>query len=66
MYKHVNDARLVYKALNGVFLVYKPAHLHFNGMRTTIIKNLCKGYNASLLAPVILAGRTYDNMIYCF
>ncbi|CAK9812699.1 Pseudouridylate synthase TRUB2, mitochondrial [Anthophora quadrimaculata] len=44
-FKIVSEAMPVYKSLNGVFLVYKPPHLHFNRMRETIIKNLCRGYN---------------------
>ncbi|CAL7947807.1 unnamed protein product [Xylocopa violacea] len=44
--KFVNDARLAYKALNGVFLVYKPPQIKFNKMRETIIQNLCTDLNA--------------------
>lgn len=45
VYKYVNDARLVYSALNGIFVIYKSPHIHFNAMRQTLIDNLCKGCN---------------------
>lgn len=47
--KYVKDARLVYGALNGVVVIYKPASLHFNSMRETVIKNLCRGYDISFV-----------------
>lgn len=43
--KHVNDARQLYKALNGVFVIYKPSGIAFPLMRATIISKLCKGFN---------------------
>lgn len=45
VYKYVNDARLIYDALNGIFVIYKSPHIHFNAMRQTFIDNLCKGCN---------------------
>lgn len=47
--KYVSDARLVYNALNGVVAIYKPASLHFNRMRETLIGNLCRGYDISFV-----------------
>lgn len=49
VYKYVNDARLVYKALNGIFVIYKSPHIYFNTTRQTLIDNLCKGCNISFI-----------------
>ncbi|XP_076755947.1 pseudouridylate synthase TRUB2, mitochondrial [Xylocopa sonorina] len=49
--KFVDDARLVYKALNGVFLVYKPPLMNYNAMRETIIRNLCRDLNDMKVRP---------------
>lgn len=49
VYKYVNDARLVYNALNGIFVIYKSPHVHFNEMRQTLINNLCEGCNISFI-----------------
>lgn len=55
--KYVRDARLVYNALNGVVVIYKPASLHFNRMRETIISNLCRGYDISFVYNIFLFDR---------
>lgn len=39
----VSDARIAWKALNGVFAIYKPAAVTFPNIRETIIYHLCKG-----------------------
>lgn len=54
-YKYVTDARQVYKALNGVFVIYKPVAIWYNQISQTIINNLCKGYNLSVI---------YNNLLY--
>ena len=41
--KYVDDARIIYKALNGIVVLYKPPVLHFNNLRETVISNLCRG-----------------------
>lgn len=43
--RHVKDARIMYNALNGVFVVYKPTGLSFSKVRGTIISNLCRGFD---------------------
>ncbi|CAK9812695.1 Pseudouridylate synthase TRUB2, mitochondrial [Anthophora quadrimaculata] len=65
-FKIVSEAMPVYKSLNGVFLVYKPPHLHFNRMRETIIKNLCRDLNDMKVRPqlkhVCIEGKTNENL----
>lgn len=41
----LSDARSLFKALDGVFHVYKPPDMHYNSMRETIIQNLCRDLN---------------------
>ncbi|XP_017877533.1 mitochondrial mRNA pseudouridine synthase Trub2 [Ceratina calcarata] len=49
--KYVNDASQVYKALNGVLLIYKPPLMYFNTMRDTVIQNLCRDLNDLKVRP---------------
>ncbi|XP_050578608.1 pseudouridylate synthase TRUB2, mitochondrial [Bombus affinis] len=51
--KYVSDARLVYNTLNGVVAIYKPASLHFNRMRETLISNLCRDLNDMYTRPTM-------------
>ena len=64
--KHVNDARQLYKALNGVFAIYKPAGISFPFMRGTIISKLCKDLNDMYVRPpvqhVAILGSTDKDM----
>lgn len=66
VYKYVNDARLIYDALNGIFVIYKSPHIHFNAMRQTFIDNLCKDLNDMYVRPqrkyVAIEGETNKNM----
>ena len=39
----VSDARIAWKALNGVFAVYKPPAVTYLNSRDTIIRRLCEG-----------------------
>jgi len=41
--KFVSDARIAWKALNGVFAVYKPPMVTYLNARDTIIYRLCEG-----------------------
>ncbi|XP_043578233.1 mitochondrial mRNA pseudouridine synthase Trub2 isoform X2 [Bombus pyrosoma] len=64
--KYVKDARLVYSALNGVVVIYKPASLNFNRMRDTVISNLCRDLNDMYTRPtmkhVAIEGETNKHM----
>ena len=64
--KHVNDARLLYKSLNGVFIIYKPSGMYFQNMRSTIISKLCKDLNNMYVRPpvqhVAILGSTDKDM----
>ncbi|KOC66052.1 putative tRNA pseudouridine synthase 2 [Habropoda laboriosa] len=66
VFKYVAEARPVFKALNSVFLIYKPAHLRFNRMRDTIIQNLCRDLNDMKTRPplkyVVIEGQTDINL----
>lgn len=43
MCKYTNDARVVWKMLNGLFVIYKPANIPLLVSRQTISQNLCAG-----------------------
>ncbi|XP_033322158.2 pseudouridylate synthase TRUB2, mitochondrial [Megalopta genalis] len=51
--KFVNDARVLYRGLNGVFVLYKSTGNVFEQMRTTVILNLCKDLNAMRVRPPV-------------
>ncbi|XP_076232221.1 pseudouridylate synthase TRUB2, mitochondrial [Calliopsis andreniformis] len=51
MQKYVNDARIVFSALNGIFIVYKPADLAFIQARSTVLSNLCADLNNLRVRP---------------
>ena len=63
---YLNDARSFYKALNGVFIIYKPTALYFNQMRETIVKNLCRDLNCMpgrpMMKHVAIEGETNKDM----
>ncbi|OAD61836.1 putative tRNA pseudouridine synthase 2 [Eufriesea mexicana] len=65
-YKYVTNARQVYKALNGIFIVYKPVEIWFHHVRQTIINNLCEDLNNMHVRPpkkyVTIDGETNKNM----
>lgn len=60
------DARSLFKALNGIFIVYKPADMFYNRMRETIISNLCRDLNNAPDRPpmkyVEITGETNKEM----
>ena len=64
--KHLNDARLLYKTLNGIFVIYKPSGISFPLMRATIISKLCKDLNDMYVRPpvqhVAILGSTEKDM----
>lgn len=64
--KYVDDARIIYKALNGVVVLYKPPVLHFNNLRETVISNLCRELNDMRTRPpmkhVAIEGETNKPM----
>ncbi|XP_076276836.1 pseudouridylate synthase TRUB2, mitochondrial [Lasioglossum baleicum] len=66
IHKYVDDARLLFKGLNGVFVVHKPAGNHFPAMRSTIIMNLCRDLNNMYVRPpskhVAIEGPTNEPM----
>lgn len=41
--RYTSDARLAWKALNGVFAVYKPPLVTYYNTRDSIIIRLCEG-----------------------
>ncbi|XP_014223607.1 mitochondrial mRNA pseudouridine synthase Trub2 [Trichogramma pretiosum] len=41
----VKDAASVWKVMNGVFSIYKPPGLHFEQMKETIMRNICRDLN---------------------
>ncbi|XP_076653899.1 pseudouridylate synthase TRUB2, mitochondrial [Halictus rubicundus] len=51
VHKYVDDARLLFKGLNGVFVVHKTAGSLFPAMRSVIILNLCKDLNNTYVRP---------------
>ncbi|KAK9306256.1 hypothetical protein QLX08_002987 [Tetragonisca angustula] len=64
--KYVDDARIIYKALNGIVVLYKPPVLHFNNLRETVISNLCRELNDMHTRPpmkhVAIEGETNKPM----
>ncbi|XP_033228000.1 mitochondrial mRNA pseudouridine synthase Trub2 [Belonocnema kinseyi] len=59
---YTNDARAVWKMLNGVFIIYKPARVPLMVTRETISRNLCRDLNALKVRPpdpyVLIEGET--------
>ncbi|XP_043254114.1 mitochondrial mRNA pseudouridine synthase Trub2 [Colletes gigas] len=49
----VNDARVLYKALCGVFTIYKPTYMCFEKMKYTLISNLCRDLNNKNVRPPV-------------
>ena len=43
MTKYTTDARVAWKLLNGIFVIYKPAKVPLLVSRETICRNLCRG-----------------------
>ena len=43
MYSLVNDARIAWKCLNGVFVLYKPAGTSVKQVQSTLTAKLSKG-----------------------
>lgn len=39
----VSDARIAWKALHGIFAIYKPAAVTYPNTRSSIICRLCEG-----------------------
>lgn len=66
IHRYVDDARLLFKGLNGVFVVYKPTGNAFEAMRSTIILNLCRDLNNMYVRPpfkhVAIEGPTNEPM----
>ncbi|XP_053988896.1 pseudouridylate synthase TRUB2, mitochondrial [Hylaeus volcanicus] len=61
-----NDARLLYKALDGIFLLYKSPSVVFGRMKGTVISNLCRDLNNMNVRPptkyVSIEGATNTDM----
>ncbi|XP_043504685.1 mitochondrial mRNA pseudouridine synthase Trub2 [Polistes fuscatus] len=59
-------ASIGWNSLNGIFVIYKPALIHFLSVRETIIKNICKDLNKMNVRPptdyVVIEGNTNENM----
>lgn len=49
----VKDAKIAWKALNGVFAVYKPPMVTYLNTRDTLIYRLCKDLNSMHVRPPI-------------
>ncbi|XP_003699887.1 pseudouridylate synthase TRUB2, mitochondrial [Megachile rotundata] len=66
VHKYVHDARSLFKALDGVFNVYKPPDMYYNQMRETIISNLCRDLNnipgRPIMKHVAIEGETNKEM----
>lgn len=62
MCKYTNDARVVWKMLNGLFVIYKPANIPLLVSRQTISQNLCADLNKMKVRPpnpyVLIEGET--------
>ncbi|KAL6440952.1 hypothetical protein ACFW04_003383 [Cataglyphis niger] len=62
----VSDARIAWKALNGVFAVYKPPAVTYLNVRSTIIHRLCEDLNSMHVRPPIqhvrIEGNTTEKM----
>lgn len=66
MKRFVSDARLAWKALNGVLAIYKPPSVTFLNTRDTIIHRLCEDLNSMHVRPPIkhicIEGNTTEKM----
>ncbi|XP_051154201.1 pseudouridylate synthase TRUB2, mitochondrial [Leptopilina boulardi] len=51
MPNYTNDARVVWKMLNGLFVIYKPVNVPLLLSRKTICKNLCADLNNMKVRP---------------
>jgi len=49
----VSDARIAWKALNGIFVVYKPPAVTYLNTRDNIIHHLCKGKKSCMNSCII-------------
>ncbi|XP_034182310.2 pseudouridylate synthase TRUB2, mitochondrial [Osmia lignaria lignaria] len=63
---YLNDARSFYKALNGVFIIYKPPDRYFKQIRDTIVEKLCRDLNCMpgrpMMKHVAIEGETNKDM----
>lgn len=62
----VSDARIAWKALNSIFVIYKPSMVTYYNARDTIIYNLCEDLNNMHVRPPIkyveIKGDTREKM----
>ncbi|XP_076627766.1 pseudouridylate synthase TRUB2, mitochondrial [Colletes latitarsis] len=50
---NANDARVLYKALCGVCVLYKPTYMCFEKLKYTLITNLCRDLNNKNVRPPV-------------